>query len=288
MTAAAERLPTVAESVRDATVVLRAAGVAEPRADAEVLLAYVLDTNRADLVVRGAAPLGAEDAARFEALVDARRARTPLWHLVGRREFWSLAFGVDARVLTPRPETELLVETVVRLAPRGGIVVDAGTGSGAIAVAVARERPECRVLAVDVDADALAVAAANRARLAPRVQLVRADWLAACGSASVDVVVANPPYVPDEELATLAPEVRCHEPARALAGGADGLRAVVALVRDAAVVLRPGGWLIFEIGAGQAARACALLVGPAWEPSPSVTPDLAGIPRCVTVRRRPA
>lgn len=275
----------VADALRDAAAVLAAGGVPEPRADAEVLLAHVLGTTRADLVVRGRAALGAKAAARLRALVDARRRRTPLWHLVGRREFWSLDFVVDARVLTPRPETELLVETVVRLAPAGGVVVDAGTGSGAIAVAVARERPDLRVLAIDVDAGALAVAATNQRRLAPGVALARASWLSAVRTASVAVVVANPPYVPDGDLAMLAPEVRDHEPARALAGGPDGLRAIARLVDEATRVLEAGGWLVVEIGCGQAAAARRLLARAAWEPDVTIAPDLAGIPRCVAVRR---
>jgi len=266
---------------------LAAAGVPEPRADAEVLLAHVLDTTRTGLTVRGRERLDPTTAERFDALVDLRRRRTPLWHILGRREFWSLAFEVDARVLTPRPETEVLVETVVRVAPAGGIVVDAGTGSGAIAIAVARERADLRVLAVDVDSDALAVAAANRRRLGPGVALVRASWLSACARACADVIVANPPYVPDTVLETLEPEVRAHEPARALSGGADGLREIRHLVGAAADVLLPGGWLILEIGDGQASSARALCAGPSWLPGPVIHADLAGIPRCLVVRRRP-
>lgn len=287
MTDAARAMPSVAEALADATARFVAAGVPEPRADAEVLLAHALGTTRAGLVVAARRPVGADEAARFEALVAARRRRTPVWHLVGRREFWSLDVAVNARVLTPRPETELLVEAVRALAPPRGVVVDAGTGSGAIAAAVARERPDLRVLAVDVDADALAVAAENRRRLAPGVALVQASWLAACAPGAIDVVVANPPYVPDADLATLAPEVRDHEPRRALAGGPDGLDQIRRLVAEAAGVLRPGGWLALEVGAGQATAVAALATGPTWADAPVVRADLAGVARCVTLRRRP-
>lgn len=286
MTVAAARTSSVAEAASEAAAVLAAAGVAEPRADAEVLLAHVLGCARGALLARGRSTLAPAAAARFERLVAARRRRRPLWHLLGRREFWSLDVVVDARVLTPRPETELLVEQALRLAPAGGLVVDAGTGSGAVAVAIARERPDLRVLALDVDGDALAVAAANRRRLAPAVALLRASWLSALAPASADVVVANPPYVPDGAIAGLAPEVRDYEPRRALAAGPDGLREIGRLVAEAAGVLVPGGWLVFEIGWGQADAARALCTGPAWEPDAAVDPDLAGIPRRVTVQRR--
>jgi release factor glutamine methyltransferase len=284
MSVAARRVPTVAQAVADGAGSLAAAGVPEPRADAEVLLAHVLGTTRAGLIVQARATLDTVAAGRFEALLDARRRRTPVWHLLGWREFWSLDVMVDHRVLTPRPETELLVETAVRVAPAAGVVVDAGTGSGAIAVAVARERPDLCVLAIDVDPDALEVAATNRRRLAPAIGLVRASWLSACVPGSVDVVVANPPYVPDGEMATLAPEVRDHEPVRALAGGPDGLREIARLVEEAAVVLKSGGWLVYEIGSGQAGAARALAAGAAWTAA-TITADLAGIPRCVAVRR---
>lgn len=286
MTVALRRAATLGESIADAAATLAAAGVPEPRADAEVLLAHVLDTTRASLVARARHALDPASAARFAALVDVRCRRVPVWHLVGRREFWSLDFEVDARVLTPRPETEMLVEAVVRLAPEGGVVVDAGTGSGAIAVAVARERPDLRVLGVDVDRDALAVAAANVRRLAPGVGLVRASWLSACAPASVDVVVANPPYVPDAVLATLEPEVRVHEPERALAGGPDGMHEIARVVGEAAHVLVPGGWLVVEIGEGQGSAVRRSCAGGAWEPGPLIRRDPAGVERCVSLRRR--
>src|SRR6185436_1089857 len=136
-----------------------------------------------------------------------RIAREPVAHLVGEREFWSLPIRVDRRVLTPRPETELLVELALRLGGRR--VLDAGTGSGAIAAAIAHEQPRATVVASDRSVDALAVARTN---LPPAVRLVRGDWLAPFAAASFDVVVSNPPYVAAGDLASLEPEVRDHEP----------------------------------------------------------------------------
>src|SRR2546428_270102 len=172
--------------------------------------------------------------------------------LVGEREFWSLLLTVDRRVLVPRPETELVVETALRLAPAARRILDVGTGSGAIAAALARELPAARVWASDIDADALAVARANLARHAPGVALVCGDLLAPFRAAAFDLVAANPPYVTDGELGGPAPEVRDHEPRVALAAGPDGLAALGRLVAEAPRVLAPGGWLVVEVGAGQA------------------------------------
>src|SRR5213596_2771760 len=194
---AAAAIGTVGDALAAAVACLAAAGVPEPRADAEVLLARALDTTRVGLVVAARRPLPETAARDFAALVARRAAREPLPYIVGEREFWSLPLTVDRRVLVPRPETELVVETALRLAPAARRILDVGTGSGAIAA-------------------------------------------------------ANPPYVTDGELGGLAPEVRDHEPRVALAAGPDGLAALGRLVAEAPRVLAPGGWLVMEVGAGQA------------------------------------
>jgi len=231
---------------------LAKAGVPEPRADAEVLLAQALGTDRAGLVVRSRDPLPHDASAVFEALLVRRTGREPVSYLTGEDEFWSLPVHVDRRVLIPRPETELLVETAVAVAPSARRVLDAGTGSGALAAALARELPAATVWASDRERAALEVARDNLARLAPAVGLVRADWLAAFRSEAFDLVVANPPYVRTMELPDLEPEVREHEPRSALVAGEDGLDAVRSLVAQAPRVVAPGGWILLEIGRGQA------------------------------------
>jgi len=273
----------MAATVRDALAAtearLRSAGIAEPRADAEVLLAHVLGTTRAGLVIAAREELPATAGVRLDALVDRRAAREPVHHLVGEREFWSLPLAVDRRALVPRPETELVVEAVLRLAPDARRVVDVGTGSGAIAAALARELSGAHVWATEVDDGACAVARENLRRHAPTVTLVRADLLAAFRPGAFDVVVSNPPYVSDAELATLAPEVREHEPRGALAGGADGLDVLRALVAEATGVLVPGGWLVVEMGAGQADAVRALVAGTGRYGDAVVARDHAGIER---------
>jgi len=270
---------TVGATVAAAAARLRAAGVEEPRADAEVLVAHALGTTRAALVATARDPFPSGSTPALEALVARRVRREPLHYLLGEREFWSLAIAVDPRVLIPRPETETVVEVARQVAPRARRVLDVGTGSGAIAAALAQELPGARLWASDVDAGALAVARRNLARHAPGVRLLRADLLAPFRGAAFDLVVSNPPYVPDTVLPTLAPEVRDHEPRVALAGGADGLDVLDALVAEAAAVLAPGGWLVVELGCGQAERVRARVGEDGPYRRPMTVRDAAGIER---------
>jgi len=275
----AAAMPTVGGALADATARLVTAGVAEPRADAEVLLAHVLGTTRAGVVAAARRPLPAGADGALERLVARRAAREPVQYVIGEREFWSLSLAVDPRVLVPRPETELVVETALRVAPGARRVLDVGTGSGAIAAALARELPAAGVWASDVDRDALAVARVNLGRHAPRVGLACGDLLAPFRDGAFDLVVSNPPYVADGELARLLPEVRDHEPRRALAAGPDGLAVLRALVADAPRVLVPGGCLVIEMGAGQAPAVRALVEETGRWARVEVVRDHAGVDR---------
>ena len=275
--------PTVGEALAGAVARLAAAGSTEARANAEVLLAYALGTTRAGLVVAARRPLVGEPAARYEALVARAAAREPVQYIVGEREFWSMPLAVDPRVLIPRPVTELLVETALRVAPRARRVCDVGTGSGAVAAALACELPAAAVWACDRDRGALAVARANLARHAPRVTLVCGDLLSAFRPRAFDLIVANLPYVTDAELPTLEPEVRDHEPRLALAGGADGLAVVRRLIAAAPAALAPGGWLVMESGRGQAPGVRAALADAGRFAAPLVVRDGDGIERVTAV-----
>jgi release factor glutamine methyltransferase len=200
-------------------------------------------------------------------------------YILGRRGFRHIELAVDARVLVPRPETELLVEVGLEL-PAGARVVDVGTGSGAVALALKHERPDLDVVGAEVSADALAVARANAARLGLDVELVHGDLLESVGE--VDAVLSNPPYVAERERATLAPEIVRHEPPGALFAGADGLDVIRRLVPAAA---RSGARLLaIEVGAGQAA-AVGELVRDAGFAQVEARRDLAGIERVVVGRR---
>jgi release factor glutamine methyltransferase len=283
--------------LREAAERLRPCAVQTPRLDAECLLTAALGCDRAALYGwRGEVPAPA--VSRFAALLERRAAREPVAYLTGVREFWSLPLRVTPAVLIPRPETETLVEAVLgRLADRRGdslTVADLGTGCGAIAIALATELPEARLFAVDVSAEALAVAAENarRFRVGRRVTFLQGDWTAPLFAAqlagALDVLVANPPYIPTADLATLDPEVSRFEPSLALDGGPDGLTFHRELAAHAPRLLRPGGWLAVEVGAGQGDAVRSLL---ASVPDLTVHPvvrDLAHRDRVCLARRREA
>lgn len=254
---------------------LRASGLA--RLDAEVLLAHVLDVDRATLHREPRRRLTVAQAERFDAVVTRRRAGEPVAYLVGRRGFRWLDLAVDPRVLIPRPETEHLVEAALEL-PEGARVIDVGTGSGAVALALAHERPDLHVFGTDVSAEALAVARANATRLGLDVAFVRADLLGGL-TAPLDAVLSNPPYVPDEER--LPPDVDLFEPRIALRAGPDGLDVIRALVPQAAA---RAPFLALEIGEWQADEVVALCRAAGYA-EVGTRPDLAGIARIVVARR---
>jgi len=183
-------------------------------------------------------------------------------------------------VLVPRPETELLVECGLELAP-GARVLDVGTGSGAVALALKQERPDLAVAGSDVSVDALAVARANGARLGLAVRWLRADLLTGAGG-PWDAMVANLPYVAEADLRALAPEISRHEPPEALRAGHDGLELIARLVRELATAAVP--WAALEVGLGQSDRVRRLLAGAGYGFT-EARPDLAGIPRVVIARR---
>lgn len=278
---------TALDYLRRAADFLGAHGVKTARLDAEVLLAFVLATDRVGVYLRFDQPLGPAEVDAYRDLVRRRGGGIPTAYLTGTREFWSVPLAVTPDVLIPRPETELLVERV--LADTGAVralrILDLGTGSGAIAIALARELPEAHVVAVDVSEAAAAVATANAARagVGARVQVVVGAWTAPLDPAlRFDVIVSNPPYVPTGDLASVAPEVRA-EPALALDGGADGLAAYRALLPGAVARLVAGGRLLLEVGAGQAEAVAAICVaagleGVGWHA------DLAGVARVVAGR----
>jgi release factor glutamine methyltransferase len=242
---------TATVALRDAAERLRAAGIADPGGDARRLLAWALGRDRAGLAAALPDPLPGAAAARFGAAIDARAARRPVARIVGERLFWGRSFRVTDAVLDPRPETETLVAAALELPWR--TVLDLGTGSGAILVSLLADRPAATGAGTDACPAALAVAAENAARhgVAGRARLIPADWFPA-GGARVDLIVANPPYIPSADIAGLAPEVRDHDPRAALDGGADGLDPYRAILGRAAPFLTPGGHVLLEHGPDQA------------------------------------
>ena len=304
--------PTIGSLIVEGEKALAAAGIAPARLEAEVLLARSLSVSRASLILDPRAPVADAAVSAYRAAVAKRATRYPLQYITGIQEFHSLDFEVDERVLIPRPETELIVDEVLRLAGPGAkasapgrpsapgasevtgrvgnpLIVDVGTGSGCLAVTLAVRLPGCRVFASDVSEGALAVAARNAARhgVSERIRFARGDGLAPARDAGLagraDVLVSNPPYIDEADLADLQPEL-AFEPRGALTPGPDGLSFTARLVADAAEILAPGGRLLVELGAGSAPAARALLDTALWD-AIAVLSDAQGIGRVLSARR---
>lgn len=271
----------IAPTARD---LLRASPL--PLLEARVLLSHVLGWRRTELITRGEEPLGSSALAAYRALETRRTAGEPIAQIVGMREFFGLPFDVTPDVLIPRPETELLVETVLAAIdpiPHAR-VLDLGTGSGAIAVAIASQRPDARVWAVDRSPAALAVAARNAAKLLDPmrpggpIEWRQGDWYApVTPSPPFDAIVSNPPYIAAGDPHLAEGDLR-FEPRGALTDEADGLSAIREIVAGANRFLTPGGQLWIEHGYDQASQVRAILVSAGFADVRS-RPDLAGIER---------
>lgn len=251
--------------------------------DNRVLLCHALGVSRVGLITQSERELDAEQAARFAALVRRRLAGEPIAYIVGQREFFGLPFEVNAAVLIPRPDTELLVELTLERLPPQGRVLDMGTGSGAIAVALAHIRRDAAVTALDVSPEALAVARRNAAANGARVNFLQSDWYAALqGQPPFDVIASNPPYIASGDRHLSEGDLR-YEPPGALTDHADGLSALRTIVAGAAAHLKPQGWLLMEHGYDQAAAVRQLLSDQGYREVQSWT-DLAGIERVTGAR----
>jgi release factor glutamine methyltransferase len=284
---------TLAHSAADAARRLAAAGLSadDSRRDAVLLARRLLAWSAADWLTRSIEPPPPGFGDAYGRLIDRRARREPLAYITGEREFYGRAFRVTPDVLIPRPETELLVEralawleTFASDRPQGAAparVLDIGTGSGCIAVTLALESPEARLVATDVSASALDVARSNATRLnvAARIEF-RQTSLTSDVPGAFDLIVANPPYVPERDRASLAPEVRDYEPTSALFAGPDGLDVIRALVPSAAAALHPRGSLMMEIGDGQADDVVRLMQAAGFS-AVRLADDLQSIPRVI-------
>ncbi len=293
----------IADHIKRATDELRTAGVEDPQVEAALLLGAVLGRGRTSLLLAGAEEVAPGAALRFREMLGRRLRRQPLAHILGEQEFWSLSFTVTPDVLIPRPETEILLERALAVVRRNWSgkalrVLDLGTGSGIIAVVSALELPTAQVWAVDVSPAALEVARCNAARhgVAERLHFIQSDWLAGLpAGAGFDLVLSNPPYVEAHLVAgksgpdgcRLEPEVVEHEPHLALDGGADGLRVYARFATELPRVLRPGGLLFLEIGAGQGQAVMKKFQSTGMFGDCVVHPDYAGHDRVFQARRIP-
>jgi release factor glutamine methyltransferase len=234
-------------------------GVENARLESEWLLAHSLGTDRVGLYVHYEKPLNEAELAAFRGLVLRRARREPLQYILGTQEFFGLEFEVAPGVLIPRHDTEVLVEEALRRGERARSVLDIGTGSGCIAVALAKGLPEAEIVSVDLSPEALAVARRNAERLGVKVDFVEGSLFDPFVGRTFDLVVSNPPYIPSADIAALQPEVRDFEPRTALDGGEEGLDFYRRIVAGAPGFLTRGGWLLLEVGVGQAESVATLL-----------------------------
>jgi release factor glutamine methyltransferase len=290
---------------------LASAQVPSPRMNAELLIMFTLDCDRAYLYAHPERELTSDEMRRYDDALARRATGVPAQYITGHQEFWGLDFIVSPAVLIPRPETEHVIETVLELIARGGAekqqgqklnqeqlqeqrtrvsalhglrIVDVGTGSGAIALALANELRSAEIHATDISAEALEVARANAARhnFSPRITFHQQDLLAGLPPAEFDFVVSNPPYVGESEEESVQLEVRKFEPRNAVFAGPTGLEVIERLIPQARQTLRPGGWLVFEISGTIADRVRSLLSS--WD-EVAIKNDLQGIARVAIARK---
>ncbi len=241
---------------------LEAAGVVQPRLEAEILLAHALDVERLNLYISPDQPLTIDERARYRTVVKQRREGTPLQHLIGEVQFFGLRFRVGRDALIPRPETEELLDHILKLVPRDRDIrcLDLGTGTGVIAICLARYFPQAAVTAVDISASALEIARGNALLngVEDRVAFIESDWFERI-EGTYDLIASNPPYIAEDELHTLPTEVRDHEPRLALDGGAGGLAEMGRLITALPVHMNADALLFLEIGHQQDGEVAKML-----------------------------
>jgi len=286
-------LPTIDEAIAEGAARLHAAGHTAERRTAKLLLAHVLGIDQSGLISRSKEDLDEGSYQSYLGLIERRAAGEPLQHITGRQEFYGLEFIVTPDVLIPRPETEFLVERVLGLVTEQflthSVILDIGTGSGCIAVALASRLPGARLIATDISPAALRIARLNAERngAADRIEFLEGDLFQALQGAglegAVNIIAANPPYVPSADPHTVERQVRDYEPAVALFGGEDGLAFYSRLFAGAPVYLTSGGFIVCEIGFSQLDPVRKLIHAAGFE-LVDITSDLQGIPRTLTIR----
>jgi release factor glutamine methyltransferase len=258
--------------------------------DAEVLLATVLKIDRTGLYLAWETIVSEQEKKAFLMLIARRIKEEPVSYIIGRKEFWSLWFKVTPAVMIPRPDTETLVEETLKIFTddTSPVILEIGTGSGAIAIALATELPQASIIATDISFEALIVAKENASSHGvSSIQFVEGNLYEPIKKegALFDLVISNPPYIPTADIPPLPPGIRDYEPHTALDGGPDGLMFYRTIIQQAPEYLKPGGYLLLEVGKGQGHDVAKIMVETKKFSSPQIIPDLAGIERVVKASR---
>jgi release factor glutamine methyltransferase len=280
----------IAEALRSGREILAEAEITEPRREANSLLGLALQKNQTFLIAHPEYELSTAEETTFREYVQRRAGREPLQHIAGRQEFYGLEFIVTPDVLIPRPETELLAETAVKLFRDSENVFfcEVGVGSGCISVALLYELKTARAISLDISAKALDIAEQNAVKnnVADRLELGVSDVFSALDKKQVfDLIISNPPYVPAEDVKGLQAEVRDHDPLIALTDGKNGLSIIEKLIIESPQYLKPGGYLLIEIGFNQSFAAREMVDLNVWR-ALDILPDLQGIPRMVKLQMK--
>jgi len=260
-------------------------GVKNARREAEWLLCAATGLDRVGLYLNFEKPLLPDELTAYREMVIRRSKREPLQHILGTQEFYGLEFEVSTDVLIPRHDTETLIEKALQLKPDPQSILDIGTGSGCVAITLAQKMPDAKVTAVDISEPALSVAKRNALRLGVEIEFLQGSLFEAVSGRTFDLIVSNPPYIPTSEIETLEPEVREYDPRIALDGGLDGLRIYAKLVPEAFYYLNREGWLLLEIGAGQAPELKSIFSQTAGYGRMFEATDTSGIIRVVGAQR---
>ena len=279
---------TISDALAAGSLRLKRAGVENPTLDARLLLMHALSFSREALVANQKNPVTEELLYAYDQLLDRREKHEPISHITGGREFWSITFEVTKDTLDPRADSETIIEAVLEAIPEHEkplSILDIGTGTGCLLIALLVEYPQSTGLGIDISEKALAVARRNAGRIinSPRIRLEQGEW-AQNVKETFDVIISNPPYIPEADIASLATEVKQFEPHLALSGGDDGLNAYRALAPQLSRMLNEGGIAVLEIGKGQEAAVRNIMACEGLMPI-SEKRDLANIIRTITFKR---
>jgi release factor glutamine methyltransferase len=278
-------MKSIKEKIIEAGLILQAAGIDEARRDARMLLAFALGKNQAYLITYDERTLSPDEERLFDTYIYRRSKREPLQHITQNQEFFGLDFYVSRRVLIPRPESELIVENALQILPENGRFCEVGIGSGCISIAILHEAETTSAIGLDISEDAISIAAKNASKhqVANRLAIRHSNLFEALGDEKFEVICSNPPYISLDEMNGLQPEVIDYEPRSALTDGGDGLSIIKKLIAESPRYLKPRGFLLMEIGFGQAEKIRGLISDDIWH-SFNILPDLQGIPRMVKLQ----